>query len=146
MNDDQEKPLFPLIRVDQSWDDLDMRARFHNAINTWYLGGEWDPQKVEDTSDPYQIRWGFHARPVQATMTKAIGETTDPGMIIVEAPMGIGKTEIALLAAEQLAYIRGQDGLFMGLPTKQPVTRCLIGSIRGWQPWQNHKMKILKLN
>ncbi|KRM12890.1 CRISPR-associated helicase/endonuclease Cas3 [Lentilactobacillus farraginis] len=131
MNDDQEKPLFPLIRVDQSWDDLDMRARFHNAINTWYLGGEWDPQKVEDTSDPYQIRWGFHARPVQATMTKAIGETTDPGMIIVEAPMGIGKTEIALLAAEQLAYIRGQDGLFMGLPT-QATSNAMFDRVDTW--------------
>lgn len=131
MNDDQEKPLFPLIRVDQSWADLDMKARFHNAINTWYLGGEWDPQKVEDTNDPYQIRWGFHARPVQATMTKAIGETTDPGMIIVEAPMGLGKTEIALLAAEQLAYIRGQDGLFMGLPT-QATSNAMFDRVNAW--------------
>lgn len=131
MNNDKELTLFPLIKEDQSWDDIDMTARFHHAMRTWYLGGEWEPQRVLDTGDPYKARWGFNARPVQATMTKAIGETIDPGMVIVEAGMGLGKTEIALIAAEQLAYIKGQDGVFMGLPT-QATSNAMFDRVDGW--------------
>lgn len=93
--------------------------------------GEWVPQKVLTTDDPYKTRWGFNARPVQATITKAISKTRDPGMVIVEAPTGLGKTEIALVAAEQLAYIDGEDGVFMGLPT-QSTTNAMFDRVNDW--------------
>ncbi len=48
-------------------------------------------------------------------MSAVIGKTKDPGMIIIEAPMGIGKTEIALTAAEQLGFSAGENGFFYGL-------------------------------
>ncbi|MDF7682376.1 CRISPR-associated helicase Cas3' [Lactobacillus sp. ESL0679] len=123
--------LFPLIRLDQTWHDLNMEKRFEQAMHNWYLGDEWEPQKVSETIDPYEKRWQFKARPVQKTITKAIGETIDPGMIIVEAPMGLGKTEIALVAAEQLAYITGADGLFMGLPT-QATSNAMFKRVEYW--------------
>jgi len=94
------------------------------------LGGKWEPQKVS-LDDPYKDRWGFSARPVQKKMTQAIGATTDPGMVIVEAPMGLGKTEIALIAAEQLAYATGRDGIFMGLPT-QATTNAMFDRVEDW--------------
>ena len=131
MSQDRNMTLFPLIRLDQSWDDLDMTARFQHAMTTWDLGEPWEPQKVSLTPDPYKVRWGFSARPVQATMTKAIGAMTDPGMAIVEAPMGLGKTEIALIAAEQLAYDTNRDGLFVGLPT-QATTNAMFDRVEGW--------------
>ncbi|MDF7668684.1 CRISPR-associated helicase Cas3' [Lactobacillus sp. ESL0703] len=123
--------LFPLISLDQTWYDLNMEERFEKAMHNWYLSEEWEPQKVSEATDPYEKRWGFEARPVQRTITKAIGETTDPGMVIVEAPMGLGKTEIALVAVEQLAYITGADGLFMGLPT-QATSNAMFSRVEHW--------------
>lgn len=105
--DDKETVLFPLIEINQTCEDVDT------------------------TTDPYEVHWGFHARPVQAAMTDVIEKTIDPGMVIVEAGMGLGKTEIALLAAEQLAYINGQDGIFMGLPT-QATTNAMFDRVSDW--------------
>lgn len=131
LGDDEDKPLFPLIQIDETSADINMKRRFENAMQTWNLSDKWEPQKVVITSDPYKARWGFKARPVQETMTKAIDHATDPGMVIVEAPMGIGKTEIALLAAEQLAYKKGQDGVFVGLPT-QATTNAMFDRVDDW--------------
>lgn len=130
LSHDESVPLFPLIAVGQSWHDIDTTHRFRDAMMAWDLGGEWNPQRI-DLKDAYRKRWGFNPRPVQKAMTQAIGETTDPGMVIIEAPMGLGKTEIALLAVEQLAYITGRDGLFMGLPT-QATTNAMFDRVTGW--------------
>lgn len=129
--DDEETVLFPLIEINQTYADVDTTNRFHQAMANWNLNGEWQPQPVDTTTDPYEARWGFHARPVQAAMTDAIEKTIDPGMVIVEAGMGLGKTEIALLAAEQLAYIKGQDGIFMGLPT-QATSNAMFDRVSDW--------------
>jgi len=123
-------PLFPLINIDESWKDIDMNQRFRQAMMAWDFGGEWMPEKIT-VEDPYKLRWGFEARPVQSAITKEISKVTDPGIIIIEAPMGIGKTEIALVAVEQLAYISGMDGVFMGLPT-QATTNAMFGRVEEW--------------
>ncbi|MFC6295085.1 CRISPR-associated helicase Cas3' [Lactiplantibacillus daoliensis] len=130
LTQDQSIPLFPLIELDQTWQDINMTERFRDAMAAWDLGGEWEPQKVS-LDDPYKARWGFDERPVQAKMTQAIEATTDPGMVIVEAPMGLGKTEIALITAEQLAYKTGRDGIFMGLPT-QATTNAMFDRVEAW--------------
>lgn len=127
---EQKRPLFPLVSLDQSWRDINLKQRFRQAISAWDVDGEWAPQRV-DLKQPYQERWKFIPRPVQTTMTQAIGEALDPGMVIIEAPMGLGKTEIALLAAEQLAYTTGRDGLFMGLPT-QATTNAMFDRVTAW--------------
>ncbi len=125
-----QTPLFPLIRLDQSWRDIDLTARFEQAITNWNFGGEWDPQPVTD-ADPYKARWGFEARPVQAAITKAVGQTVDPGMVIIEAPMGLGKTESALISAEQLAAVTGSDGVFIGLPS-QATANAMFERVTTW--------------
>lgn len=130
LNQDQSVPLFPLISMDQSEQDINTTQRFRRAIRSWNLGGKWDPQKV-NLADAYQLRFGFNPRPVQKTMTQMIGDATDPGMVIVEAPMGLGKTEIALVAAEQLAYATGRDGVFFGLPT-QATTNAMFDRVEEW--------------
>lgn len=128
---DQSQVMFPLIRLDQDFTDLEMEQRFEQAITTWDISGHWTPQMIPDVDQQYNERWHFNPRPVQHLMSKVIGQIADPGIIIVEAPMGIGKTEIALTAAEQLAFITGSAGLFMGLPT-QATSNAMFSRVDKW--------------
>lgn len=131
LNDDPKNPMFPLIPLEQGVTDVDLEARFRQGITTWDLTGHWEPTAGFDVTSQYQKRWGFAPRPVQQVMSEAIADLHDPGMMIVEAPMGIGKTEIALLGAEQLAAKVGADGLFMGLPT-QATTNSMFSRVDQW--------------
>ncbi|KRM87630.1 hypothetical protein FD19_GL001150 [Lacticaseibacillus thailandensis DSM 22698 = JCM 13996] len=131
LGNDPSRPLFPLIQLDQTIDDIDEDERANRAFNNWYVSDELEPHQVSLATDPYFERWGFHARPVQAAVTKAIADTVDPGAVIIEAPMGLGKTEIALLAAEQLAYKSGRNGLFFGLPT-QATANAMFTRVEDW--------------
>lgn len=128
---DQSKPLFPLIGLDKTWMDINETKRFEFAINNWDMSDHWEPKKILAKNDIYQKTWNFSPRPVQSTVTEAIARTRDPGMVIIEAPMGIGKTEIALVAAEQLAYTSGRNGLFMGLPT-QATSNAMFSRVEDW--------------
>jgi len=127
-----QQPLFPLILLEEGIDDLDLQERFQNAMITWGLNDQWQAPKVEDGLALYQKRWHFdHPRLVQAKMTEAIGNLSEPGIVIIEAPMGIGKTEISLAAAEQLAGQTGQTGVFIGLPT-QATTNAMFARVKEW--------------
>lgn len=135
LGDDRSKILFPLISTDENFEDIDAEARFRSAITTWSMDDKWQPEKIIDIDDSYLTRWGFLPRPVQKEMTSAIDKCLDPGICVIEAPMGLGKTEIALLAAEQLAYKSGSDGLFFGLPT-QATSNAMFDRVDDWLTWQ----------
>lgn len=126
------QPLFPLIPLDEGLEDLDAENRFEKGITAWAKNNDdWDPQQVLSVDSYYQKRWNFSPRPIQKKMSEQIGKAIDPGMIIIEAPMGIGKTEIALTAAEQLANKKNENGLFMGLPT-QATTDAMFNRVSNW--------------
>lgn len=57
--------------------------------------------------------------PLQASLEKHLGPTLrGPGIVLVTAPPGEGKTEAALYAAAQLGAVCGNSGLFFALPTQ----------------------------
>ncbi|MFB9768759.1 CRISPR-associated helicase Cas3' [Lactiplantibacillus modestisalitolerans] len=126
----KRKPLFPLVRLGEPA-ELDTDARLQSAILNWKTTDSWHPAQVALDEDPYHARWGFHAREFQQSMTTSIGQATDPGLIIIEAGMGSGKTEVALVAAEQLAHATGRNGVFMGLPT-QATTDAMFTRFNQW--------------
>ncbi|GAA3635786.1 CRISPR-associated helicase/endonuclease Cas3 [Lactobacillus hamsteri] len=129
--DDGKLTLFPLIKMSQSANDVNSEQRFENAIINWKSTDKWEPDLITDGTQNYQKRWHFSPRAVQAKMTKTIDKANDPGMIIVEAPMGIGKTEIALTAVEQLAFKTGRNSLFFGLPT-QATANAMFSRVDTW--------------
>ena len=131
LNDDENKPLFRLIPIDQTFDNIDEESRFENAIQTWLLNDTWDSQPVKNIDELFKKRFGFSPRPVQKQMVKIISGLDDPGMMIVESGCGTGKTEIALSAVEELADQTRNNGLFIGLPT-QATTNAMFTRVEKW--------------
>ena len=123
--------MFPLINIEDSAVDVDLDSRYHFAIMNWNRDDMVQFMHVSNVESNYEKRWGFKPRNVQHIMSDAIGRLIDPGIIVIEAPMGIGKTEIALTAAEQLGYSSGRDGLYIGLPT-QATTNAMFDRVNEW--------------
>ena len=71
------------------------------------------------------------ARPVQRAAHQLTFTAPGPGLLLIEAPMGEGKTEAALLAAEVVAAKTGAAGLFVGLPT-QATTDQMFSRVTDW--------------
>lgn len=59
--------------------------------------------------------FGFEPRPAQ---TAFLDSVQGPGLYVLEAPMGIGKTEAALYAAYRLMASGHHHGLYFALPTR----------------------------
>ena len=123
--------MFPLINIEDSAVDVDLDSRYHSAIMNWNRDDMVQFMHVSNVESNYEKRWGFKPRNVQHIMSDAIGRLIDPGIIVIEAPMGIGKTEIALTAVEQLGYSSGRDGLYIGLPT-QATTNAMFDRVNEW--------------
>lgn len=66
----------------------------------------------------FQEIFAFQPRPLQETMVQALRETDGPCILLVEAPMGEGKTEAAFHAHLELQRRFGHRGMYIALPTK----------------------------
>ncbi|WP_445156617.1 CRISPR-associated helicase Cas3' [Halomonas sp. E14] len=63
-------------------------------------------------------RPGLAARPLQAEGDRLLVEAQGPTLLLVEAPMGEGKTELAFLAHLRLQAANQHRGLYVALPTQ----------------------------
>lgn len=107
--------LFPLAaRFEDVEESAEVRAR--RAWKSLGLPTPWRPTRESLTADPsalLQSRFGvdFPANEVQSLALSAARTMPEPGLILIEAIMGAGKTEAALLAAEVLAHRFGRSGV-----------------------------------
>lgn len=86
------------------------------------LPRQWEPREpLGSTAELFAARFdlpeGATVRPVQEQAVEAARAMTGPGLVVIEAPMGEGKTEAALAVAEILAARAGAGGCFVALPT-----------------------------
>lgn len=58
------------------------------------------------------------ARPLQQVADALLAQGRGPALLVVEAPMGEGKTELAFLASLRLQARQGHRGLYVALPTQ----------------------------
>lgn len=63
-------------------------------------------------------REGMQARPLQQAGERLLKDVEGPSLLLVEAPMGEGKTELAFLAHLRLQAANGHRGLYVALPTQ----------------------------
>jgi len=75
----------------------------------------------------FASRFGFSPRALQVETRRLVTAAQGPTLLLVECPMGEGKTEAALDAAAEL-LARGAAGLFVGLPT-QATANAMLGRV-----------------
>lgn len=79
----------------------------------------------------FDLPEGATVRPVQRATYEQAEHMALPGILVVEAPMGEGKTEAALLAAETLAARSGASGCLVALPT-QATSDAMLDRVLPW--------------
>lgn len=80
--------------------------------------GLYKPQIKKNLS--FEKIFGFGANDMQE---KALSVITKPGIYVIEAPMGLGKTEAALACAYELLQSGYASGLYFALPTQLTSNR-----------------------
>ena len=65
---------------------------------------------------------------LQHSIESLAGDLTEPGLVIIEAPMGEGKTEAAIYLADNWAASTGQEGHYFALPT-QATSNQMFGRV-----------------
>lgn len=118
------------------YDDLPTSERLDRALELINLPDPWSPMTgQEDAPALLASRFprlsGRAPHPVQSAVVQACRDMTEPSMLIVEAPMGCGKTEAAMMGAEILASRFGLGGTFFGLPT-MATTNPMFSRVRSW--------------
>lgn len=121
---------FPLIDFDQECVD-DEVSRCQDAWLKWKKSDSWTAVR-SSFEDVYKDRFD-HDKPkdAQKDFLDIVDSVEEPGIFIFEAPMGMGKTEAALVAVEQLANKCGKSGMFFGLPT-QATSNGIFNRINEW--------------
>lgn len=113
--------------------DVNLHNARDRAAKAWTklgLRGGWGVLPIPG-QDAFRERFGDPARPSQVLVTEVARRIPRPGLLILEAPMGEGKTKAALLAAEILAARFGADGVYVGMPT-QATSDPMFSHTRSW--------------
>lgn len=105
-------------RAEDAWAELDLPQC-------------WSPNNAYEKRDFYRNRFKIDPRPVQTAILDVLGDVSHPGIVILEAPMGEGKTEAALAAAELLADRTKRSGVYFALPT-QATANAMFSRICSW--------------
>jgi len=111
-------------------------ARAAKALTTLGLPSPWRARPPEGTThELFRQRFNLPTdaapRPVQEAALHLARRVTEPGITVIEAPMGEGKTEAALAAVEVLAERFQVGGLFVALPT-QATSDAIFDRVVHW--------------
>lgn len=114
---------------------LPMAERLAHAELSRDLMTPWEPSPPGASETllrerfPHLSKVPLHQMQVQAVDAARAAE--EPVALLIEAPMGQGKTEAALAAAEVLAQRFGLSGVMVGLPT-MATSDAMFGRVHRW--------------
>lgn len=115
------------------WQALGLEQRWTAALDT-------NPDTP--AADLYASRFGWNnptLRPMQEVVVEAARSMQSGGMMCIEAPMGQGKTEAGLIAAEFLAQATGRTGVAFAAPT-QATSNALFDRVIEWVEYQTNNV------
>ena len=133
---------FPYISVNNTIDDPSSRIEI--AWERLALPDVWYPDAGSSDHEWFRSRFGFIPNIVQKHMTKIVSDNPNAGIYVLEAPMGVGKTEAALASAEIMAQKLGAGGVYFGLPT-QATANGLFGRICQWAAKSDTEVHSIRL-
>lgn len=107
------------------------RDRAEKALEALGLATRW-PSTWYVPDDLIQERFGREgSRPYQDEVIARVHTMNGSGLVILEAPMGEGKTEAGMAAAELLAAQTGAHGIVVGMPT-QATSDQIFSRLTTW--------------
>lgn len=133
-------PLVPLIPgeghpSEANESEMSGELRGKRAWRKLNLSPSWAGKEPIASDEWFCERFGMpdgaSTRPVQRAAMEAAGKMTEPSLLVVEAPMGEGKTEAALAAAEIVGARFGCGGVCVALPT-MATTDAMFGRVHRW--------------
>lgn len=123
--------LFPYTSAPFTADYVDVSA--HRAAEALAAIG-WRRWETSGHVLEFERRFGFPPNALQREVIGVAQEATGGGLVLIEAPTGIGKTEAALAAVELLAVSQGLGGTFVALPTQATSNQAFTRARR----WLEH--------
>lgn len=108
---------FPLIALDEYGTDTLYPKRVNDGWNILNFPKCQNYGMNRIDKEIFKERFGFLPNEIQKCMLDVVNNIENPGIFILEAQMGVGKTEAALSAAEVIASRKKEGGIFFGLPT-----------------------------
>lgn len=135
-------PLVPLVpgegdslETSENVGGTSCESRGERAWRKLDLSLSWSGEKpvVSDRwfCERFGLPEGAAPRPVQRAAMEAAGRMDEPSLLVIEAPMGEGKTEAALAAAEIVGARFGCGGMCVALPT-MATTDAMFGRVHRW--------------
>ena len=140
---------FPLIDDTVPLDTLEYPERIDQAWQELHFPELWTPAMSSMGAEEFSDQFGFSPNVFQSAVMEVAETDPAPGLIILEAQMGIGKTEAALSAAEILASRTGAGGAFLGMPS-QATANGIFPRVEKWATEQSegevHSMELIHGN
>lgn len=127
--------FFPLIS--HVGDQSEFLLRADGAWSSLALPPAWHAQRIElESQEFFHSRFrglpkNSNLRPAQKEAIEAASGMDGSGLLIIEAPMGNGKTEASLLCSEILASKNGSGGIAYLLPT-MATSNAMFGRVEKW--------------
>ena len=130
---------FPLIPVEELGSMEDYPARVDRAWEKLALPFPWEAQPGIADPQEFAVRFGFAPNAVQKAVLEAADTAAEPGILILEAQMGVGKTEAALAAAEIMAsrFGLGDFKTYEITPEQFGLKTCQKSDLVGGEPAVN---------
>lgn len=125
--------FFPLLNPREVLSLEDFQTRTEMGLQKIGLTKVWNPISKTPVIPAQKFKdiFGFPPNSLQSEAINLAQQVQEPGLFIIEAPMGLGKTEAALEVADLFSQKTGAGGIFLGLPT-QATANGLLTRFEKW--------------